>query len=415
MTDGTTPINEFDKDAQYKRPDSSGEMRYVNDNIIKVLLIEDNEIDARLIKAYLRDASRHKENESSPIAFDLTMKNSLSSGLEFLSTSNVDAVLLDLNLPDSFGLDTFSNIYKNKPKIPILILTGLSDRELAVRAVREGAGDYLVKGEVDDRLLRRSISYAIERKKSEEALLFAQNNLERKVQERTIELKERYDEIEQLLYAISHDLILPLVTVKGFLGYLKKDIASGGRQRVEIDLGLIGDAVERMEALLIRALDVSSIGKLSGKREKVSYGEIVEEALSLTADKISASKASVVVDSDLPMVNVDRARIVDVLVNLIKSCIRYASSTIPLKIDIGYLEKEGEIIFFVKDNGTGIDPKAQKDIFSLFYRGSDAENSHAGLALSRRMIEVHGGRMWIDSAASKGCSVYFTLPESIAM
>jgi signal transduction histidine kinase len=67
-------------------------------------------------------------------------------------------------------------------------------------------------------------------------------------------LKERYDEIEQLVYAISHDLILPLVTIKGFLGYLKKDIASGGRQRIEIDLGLVGDAVERMEALLVRAL-----------------------------------------------------------------------------------------------------------------------------------------------------------------
>ena len=385
-------------------------MSCVNANAVKVLLIEDNEIDATIIKEYLKDSSRYKEKESSPIAFDLAMTNSLSSGLQFLSTNDVDAVLLDLNLPDSFGLDTFINIHKNKPKIPILILTGLCDIEMAVRAVREGAGDYLVKGEVDDRLLRRSISYAIERKKSEEALLSAQNNLEKKVQERTIELKERYDEIEQLVYAISHDLILPLVTIKGFLVYLKKDIASGGRQRIEIDLGLIGDAVERMEALLVRALDLSSIGKLSSRREKVSYGEIVEEALSLTSDKIGAKKATVTVASDLPMVNVDRARIVDVLVSLIENCIRYKSNVRPLKIEIGSLAKEDEIVFFVRDNGTGIDPKAQKDIFSLFYRGSEAENSHAGLALSRRIIEVHGGRMWIDSVEREGCSVYFTLP-----
>jgi K+-sensing histidine kinase KdpD len=385
-------------------------MRYVSKSIIRVLLIEDNEIDAKIIKAYLKDASRYEENEASSIAFDLTWKSSLSSGLQFLSINDVDAVLLDLNLPDSVGLETFFNIHKKNPKIPILILTGLCDREMAVRAVREGAGDYLVKGEVDDRLLRRSISYAIERKKSEEALLSAQNNLEKKVQERTIELKERYDEIEQLVYAISHDLILPLVTIKGFLVYLKKDIASSGRQRIEIDLGLIGDAVERMEALLVRALDLSSIGKLSSRREKVSYGEIVEEALSLMADKISAKKASITVASDLPMVNVDRARIVDVLVSLIENCIRYKSNVRPLKIEIGYQAKEDEIVFFVRDNGTGIDPKAQKDIFSLFYRGSEAENSHAGLALSRRIIEVHGGRMWIDSVEREGCSVYFTLP-----
>jgi response regulator RpfG family c-di-GMP phosphodiesterase len=228
-------------------------MRYVSRNTIKILLIEDNEIDARLIQEYLRDASGIEDGVSSAM-FELIGKNSLLSGLEFLASEDVDAVLLDLNLPDSFGLETFYKIHKEKAKIPILILTGLSDRELAVKAVREGAGDYLVKGEVDDRLLRRSISYAIERKKSEEELLVAQNNLEKKVVERTIELKERYDEIEQLVYAISHDLILPLVTIKGFLGYLKKDIASGGRQRIEIDLGLVGDAVERMEALLVRAL-----------------------------------------------------------------------------------------------------------------------------------------------------------------
>ena len=378
-------------------------------NANKILLIEDNEVDARLIREYLRNASGTEEGVSS-VMFDLTMKKSLSSGLEFLATKDVDAVLLDLNLPDSVGLETFYKIHKKMPKIPILILTGLSDRELAVKAVREGAGDYLVKGEVDDRLLKRSISYAIERKKSEEELLLAQNNLEKKVVERTLELMERYDEIEQLVYAISHDLILPLVTIKGFLGYLKKDIASGGRQRIEIDLGLVGDALERMEALLVRALDVSSIGKLSNTREKAPYGEIVQEALHLAADKISTIEARITVANDLPQVNVDRARIVDVLVNLIENCIRYAGNTGKLKIEIGYQVKEGETVFFVKDDGQGIDPAMQKDIFRLFYRSSDAENSHAGLALSRRIIEVHGGRMWIESVVNKGCAVYFTIP-----
>lgn len=204
-------------------------------NSTKILIIEDNEADARLIREYLLDASRREEDGISGTTFDLTWKKNLSSGLEFLINQEVDAVLLDLNLPDSVGLETFLKIHKKNQKIPILVLTGFGDREMAVRAVREGAGDYLVKGEVDGRLLHRSISYAIERKKSEEELLSAQNNLEKKVHERTIELKERYDEIEQLVYAISHDLILPLVTIKGFLGYLKKDIACGGRQRIEID------------------------------------------------------------------------------------------------------------------------------------------------------------------------------------
>ena len=247
-------------------------------------------------------------------------------------------------------------------------------------------------------------------KKAEEELHLAQNNLEKKVHERTIELKERYDEIEQLVYAISHDLILPLVTIKGFLGYLKKDVASGSRQRIEIDLGLVGDAVERMEVLLVRALDVSSTGKLSNTREKVLYGDIVQEALSLAADRIRSSGARITVANDFPMVNVDRPRIVDVLVNLIENSIRYAGNIRPQQIEIGYQAKEGKTVFFVKDDGLGIDPIMQKNIFRLFYQGSEAENSNAGLALSRRIIEVHGGRMWIESVVNKGCAVYFTLP-----
>ncbi|MFA6373711.1 MAG: ATP-binding protein, partial [Methanothrix sp.] len=71
--------------------------------------------------------------------------------------------------------------------------------------------------------------------------------------------------------------------------------------------------------------------------------------------------------------------------------------------------KDGETVFFVKDDGPGIDPLLQKDIFRLFYGGSEVENSHAGLALSRRIIEVHGGRMWIESVVNKGCAVYFTI------
>ena len=162
---------------------------------------------------------------------------------------------------------------------------------------------------------------------------------------------------------------------------------------------------------MVRALDVSSTGKLSNTREKVLYGDIVQEALSLAADRIRSSEARITVANDFPMVSVDRPRIVDVLVNLIENSIRYAGNIRPQQIEIGYQAKEGETVFFVKDDGLGIDPIKQKNIFRLFYQGSEAENSNAGLALSRRIIEVHGGRMWIESVVNKGCAVYFTLPS----
>jgi hypothetical protein len=98
--------------------------------------------------------------------------------------------------------------------------------------------------------------------------------------------------MEKLVYAVSTDLIVPLVTITGFLGFLKKDTASGNQLRIEIDLGLMGDAVERMEALLSKALELSSIGKLSKPREKVPFVDLVVEALSLASERIKSSGAA---------------------------------------------------------------------------------------------------------------------------
>jgi len=128
---------------------------------IKILLIEDDPADARLIRESLLDTDGH---------FHLEWRERLSSGISFLEETDVDAILVDLNLPDSRGLDTFAEINETFPEKPIIVLTGLNDKEMAYRAVREGAQDYLIKGEVDGRLLGRCIRYSIERKKNELAL-----------------------------------------------------------------------------------------------------------------------------------------------------------------------------------------------------------------------------------------------------
>jgi MinD-like ATPase involved in chromosome partitioning or flagellar assembly/CheY-like chemotaxis protein len=122
---------------------------------MKVLLIEDNPGDARLIQMMLAEA------RGAP--FDIERADRLSTGLGRLATGGIDVVLLDLSLPDSQGLDTFARVHAQAPEVPIVLLTGLEDEELGVEAMREGAQDYLVKGQVDSRLLVRSMRYAIER------------------------------------------------------------------------------------------------------------------------------------------------------------------------------------------------------------------------------------------------------------
>ncbi len=373
-------------------------------NPIKILLIEDNPADARLIRENLHDVT-----DDNDVAFNLIWKDRLSSGLDILKQGDVDAVLLDLNLPDSDGFGTFLRLQEKIANKPIIVLTGLIDREMAIRAVREGAQDYLVKGEVDGRLISRSIHYSIERKKSEAALRRAQSSLEQKVRDRTKELNDRYTEMERLMYAVSHDLMVPLVTIKGFLGFLKKDVASGNRLRIEIDLGLMGDAVDRMEALLSKALELSSVGKLSKSREKVHFGDLVQEALALASERIKSSGAEILLADDLPVVSVDRARIVEVLGNLIENGIKYTAKGKLPRIEIGWRTIDDETVFFVKDEGVGMDPGSQKWAFGLSNKGE--EPSGVGLVLSKRIIEVHGGRMWIESEVNRGCTVYFTLPS----
>jgi PAS domain S-box-containing protein len=621
--------------------------------MIKILLIEDNEVDAWMIRKYLLDVSR-KENGFSSTTFDLIWKNSLSSGLDFLTEEDVDAVLLDLNLSDSLGLNTFLQIHQKKTKIPILILTGLSDRELATIAVREGAQDYLIKGELDGRLLDRSIRYSIERNRAQEALLesekkyrtlinnanesiiVAQDGLlkfvnpmtlkllegyseqelvdrsftqfihpddrsmvvenyrrriakeaalpryafrvvtrtgivkwveihadliewqgkpaslnfltditeskraeealaftyiilrtqqelsidgilvvdgngkilsynqrfvdmwgiapdviesqsderalqsvmdklaspeqflqevkqiyqsqdkissdevtmkdgrsfdrysapmvgasgkyygrvwyfrditERKhaeeVRERLVtELESKNTEMERFIYTVSHDLRSPLVTINGFVGFLESDLAKGDSERVKVDLKMISSAITRMETLLKDTLELSRIGRVANPPDTGPFIEILQEALDQISEKLMQRGFLVTIQPDLPSVCVDRMRIVEVLTNLMENSIKYIGDQPHPSLQLGCRLDGEEKVFFVKDNGIGIDPSQHDKVFELFYKvDKKSEGSGAGLAIIKRIIEVHGGRIWIESELGRGCTVCFTLAQ----
>ena len=132
------------------------------DKQIKVLLIEDNPTDARLIQKMVE--------EKSWASFDLTCVDKLQAGLKHLSNGGADIVLLDLDLPDSTGLDTFIKVHNHKAEVPVVVLTGLEDEKIGVEAVQKGAQDYLVKGHVDGDVLIRAMRYAIERQRADEEL-----------------------------------------------------------------------------------------------------------------------------------------------------------------------------------------------------------------------------------------------------
>ena len=161
----------------------------MKNNSISILLVEDNPSDAALVRELL--------GEANSVQFELTHCDMLSSALALLSKENFGIILLDLSLPDGKGLETFVRTHAAVPNLPIVVLSGLGDEELAARALHEGAQDYLVKGQIDSNLLVRSMRYAIERKQVEDALRKAHDNLELRVQERTGELGEANQQLLQ--------------------------------------------------------------------------------------------------------------------------------------------------------------------------------------------------------------------------
>ncbi|MBN1763609.1 MAG: PAS domain S-box protein, partial [Methanomicrobia archaeon] len=227
------------------------------------------------------------------------------------------------------------------------------------------------------------------------------------------ELEAKNAELERFTYTVSHDLASPLFAIRGFTTIAREDLEQGNTEHLTSDLERIEGAAAKMDLLLKDTLELSRIGRVANPPEDVPFGEIVKEALEQTVAHIESSGVEVSVAEDFPTVHVDRMRIVEVLVNLIGNSIKCRGDQPTLRIDIGYRLDGQETVFFVKDNGIGIDPSQHEKVFDLFYKvNATSTGTGAGLAIVKRIIEVHGGRIWIESEKGKGCTVCFTLPVS---
>ena len=250
-----------------------------------------------------------------------------------------------------------------------------------------------------------------DRKRAVEALRRARDELDLRVKDRTAELEARNAEMERFIYTVSHELRSPLISAGGIVGFLKKDLENGDAKRIETDLKLIEGAVTKMDQLLTEILELSRIGRVANPPADVPFGEIVMEALDQEAERLKSRDVEVSVASDLPKVHVDRTRIVEVFVNLIENSIKYMGDQPRPRIEISQRIDGDQAVFIVRDNGMGIDPSQHEKVFGLFYRvDGKGEGTGVGLALVKRIIEVHSGRIWIESELGKGCTVCFMLP-----
>lgn len=229
-----------------------------------------------------------------------------------------------------------------------------------------------------------------------------------------VELEEKNAELERFTYTVSHDLKSPLITIRGFLGYIREDSKSGNLTRLDADIQRISAATEKMQTLLNDLLELSRVGRLINKPIEVQFGDLVKETLELLHGRISQSGVTVSVAENLPAVMVDYERLIEVLQNLIDNACKFMGDRTDPRIEIGHQGFQKDMpIFYVRDNGIGIPSEFHDNIFGLFNKlDARSEGTGVGLALVKRIIEFHGGQIWVESQAGRGTTFLFTLPPA---
>jgi len=230
------------------------------------------------------------------------------------------------------------------------------------------------------------------------------------------EINRKNMEIEQFIYAVSHDLRSPLITFSSFLRYLEEDMATGDEERIARDLGFIHKSVDRMDQLLGELLEMSRIGRQENPPTRVTFAELAREALSSVAGQITARGVTVhVAEADLTLTG-DRPRLAQIWQNLLDNAVKYLGDQRTPLVEVGVDRMNGETVFFVRDNGIGIPPDCGEKVFGMFDK-LDRSSSGVGLGLAmvRKIVEKQHGRIWVESGGlGSGACFRFTLPDALA-
>ncbi len=249
----------------------------------------------------------------------------------------------------------------------------------------------------------------------ENARLFSDLQAELGIRKNLItELESKNAELERFTYTVSHDLKSPLFTIRGFLGFLEQDAFAANRERLTGDIQRITEATDKMHRLLNELLELSRIGRIKNESTFVPFEKIVREAAELVHGQIVERGIELQIEPNLPIVYGDYPRLVEVLQNLLDNASKFMGDQKEPRIEIGQQAEDvehGKPILYMRDNGVGIAPEHFERVFGLFNKlDPKTEGTGIGLALVKRIIEVHGGRIWVESEAGKGSTFLFTLP-----
>jgi len=414
--------------------------------LLNVLLAEDDPDDVRLAKLALSPFG-------SNMCFNFKVVGTLYSAIECLKTENFDVVLLDMGLPDSKGMQTLKKVRGLGLQSPIIVITGLEDEAVALQAINEGAADYLIKGRFYEDELRRTIHYAIERKKVEEALQKAHDELERQVEQRIAELAKSKQELEiqawglkkankgiRILYKeleekdkriqelgkiksdfvshVSHELRIPMAAIKESINIVLDGVAGkiNNQQRKFLDIAKRN--VNRLVRLINNVLDFQKFesGKMQFDMQLNDINEVVTDVYKTMAISPNCREVdfSLKLEDNLPKVRFDRDKIIQVLTNLVSNATKFVDKG---NITVATSRAENAVGVSVSDTGCGIRKEDLPKLFQKFGQLAEGNNSKTGgtglgLAISKEIIKQHKGRIWVESEFGKGTTFRIILPCS---
>ncbi|MBK8050432.1 MAG: hybrid sensor histidine kinase/response regulator [Anaerolineales bacterium] len=373
----------------------------MNREPVQLLLIEDNPGDAHLIRQMISDINLAP---TAAPALEITWCKTLREGLALLNLQPIHLVLLDLTLPDSSGLVTLARTQASAPTLPIVVLTGVDDEELSLDAVHNGAQDYLVKGQVDAQLLKRSIRYALERMELMATLRKYSHDLE-----------QQNAELDAYAHTVAHDLKNPLAAMVGNAQLLLDAGASYDRAMRNAIAADIVHAGHKLYSIIQELLLFSQVRRTDVESTPLDMPEILNEAMAqLTLIAPNFEKVTITNPSpDWPIARGYAPWIEEVWVNYLSNALKYGGRPPQICVGAGPTEY-GMIRFWVSDNGSGLTPEQLDGIFVEFTRLSQARATGHGLGLSivKRIIEKLGGQVGVESEPGYGSTFYFTLPAA---
>ena len=370
----------------------------MKDKALQVLVVEDNAGDVRLL--------REMFSGEKPGSFELTHLLRMSEAEIHLAKGGVDITLLDMGLPDGHGLETVRRAHAAAPGVPLIILTGLDDEELAADAMTQGAQDYMIKGQIESRALPRALRHAIERHRMQtETDLIRTHQMEFK---------------DEFLSHVSHELRSPLTAVRQFVSILLDGLAGDLNPEQRQYLEIVLRNVKQLHSMINDLFEVSGVqaGKLKIELQCTS----VSDAIAYTVNTLQAAAAAkgIILSSDiagkLPSVCADPARVRQILIILVDNAIKFTPQNGTVKIQTRIFEEDPAFLLLeVSDSGCGIDPDMTERIFERLFQASDPDaTDHKGLGLGlyicKDLVTRQGGKIWAKSEPGQGSIFSLTFP-----